>query len=100
MKLIIDISKEDYKESTDYLRGFNEKALKEPFMNATLTNRLDIALLHGTPLDDVRAEIEEYRSTIDRAISEDELKIEGMKEAYTDCLKILDNIGNKESEEE
>lgn len=54
------------------------------------------AVMNGIPLDDIKAEIEEYRSTIDRAISEDELKIEGMKEAYTDCLKILDNIGKAE----
>ena len=41
-------------------------------------------------LDKIRAEIESYHSTIDRAYSEDELKIEGMKEAYTDCLEIID----------
>lgn len=46
-------------------------------------------------LDKIRAEIEEYRSTIDRAISEDELKIEGMKEAYTNCLEILDSVGKE-----
>ena len=61
MKLIIDISEEDYKKCTDHLRGFNEKALKEPFMNATLRDRLEIALLHGTPFDsvieDIKAEI-------------------------------------------
>ena len=41
-------------------------------------------------LDIIRAEIEKYKSSIDKAISEDELKIEGMKEAYTDCLEIID----------
>lgn len=41
-------------------------------------------------LDNIKAEIEGYKSTIDNAISEDELKIEGMKEAYTDCLNIID----------
>lgn len=41
-------------------------------------------------LDKIRAEIEKYKSSIDKAISEDELKIEGMKEAYTDCLEIID----------
>ena len=40
--------------------------------------------------DKIRTEIEGYKSTIDNAISEDELKIEGMKEAYTDCLEIID----------
>lgn len=38
----------------------------------------------------IRAEIEEYKSTIDNAISEDELKIEGMQEAYNDCLEVID----------
>lgn len=41
-------------------------------------------------LDKIRAEIEGYKSTIDNAISEDALKIEGMKEAYADCLEIID----------
>jgi hypothetical protein len=40
--------------------------------------------------DKIRTEIEGYKSTADNAISEDELKIEGMKEAYTDCLGIID----------
>ena len=52
-------------------------------------------LLSVTPnqtelLDKIRAEIEGYKSTIDNAISEDELKIEGMKEAYANCLEIID----------
>ena len=41
-------------------------------------------------LDKIRAKIERHKSTIDKAISEDELKIEGMKEAYADCLEIID----------
>ena len=48
------------------------------------------ALDQESSIDKIRAEIEGYRSTIDNAISEDELKIEGMKEAYADCLKIID----------
>ena len=54
------------------------------------------ALERESVLDKIRDEIEGYRSTIDNAISEDELKIEGMKEAYADCLKIIDKY--KESE--
>lgn len=46
-------------------------------------------------LDKIRAEIEGYKSTIDKAISEDELKIEGMKEAYVDCLEIIDKYKAK-----
>ena len=41
-------------------------------------------------LDKIRAEIQRYRDTIDRAIAEDTLKIESMKEAYNDCLEIID----------
>ena len=52
-----------------------------------------IGVRKGIPLDDIKTEIEEYKSTVDRAISEDELKIEGMKEAYANCLEILDNVG-------
>jgi len=48
------------------------------------------ALEEESVIDKIRVEIEEYRSGIDRAISEDEFKIEGMKEAYTDCLEIID----------
>jgi len=56
------------------------------------------ALEHEDILDKIRVEIERYKSTIDRAITEDELKIEGMKEAYTDCLEIIDKY-KTESEE-
>ena len=41
-------------------------------------------------LDKIRSEIEGYKSTIGNAISEDELTIEGMKVAYTNCLEIID----------
>ena len=92
MKLIIDIPEEDYKKSTDHLRIFNEKALKEPFMNATLKDRLEIALLHGTPLDDVKAEIDEQ---YDRIRSYNIDVAEGLEMA----LGILDNIGKAESED-
>ena len=91
MKLIIDIPEEDYKESTDHLRGFNEKALKEPFMIATLRDRLDIALLYGTPLDDVKAEIDEQYDRI-RPYNID--VAQGLEMA----LDILDRIGKAESE--
>ncbi len=50
-------------------------------------------------LNKIREEIKEYMSTIDKAISEDELKIEGMKEAYVNCIELIDNCYNTESEE-
>ena len=96
MKLIIDISEEDYKKCTDHLRGFNEKALKEPFMNATLRDRLEIALLHGTPFDsvieDIKAEIDEQYDRV-RPYNID--VAQGLEMA----LDILDRIDKAESED-
>lgn len=96
MKLIIDLSEEDYKESTDHLRGFNEKALKEPFMNATSRDRLEIALFHGIPLDDVKAEfINSYPTNeMGKPVADGSMFWFLLNKA----LKILDNIG-EESEE-
>ena len=51
-------------------------------------------------VDNIRAEIEGYKSTIDNAISEDELKIEGMKEAYADCLEIIDKYKAESEDKE
>lgn len=48
------------------------------------------AKLHRMILDEIRAKILRYRDTIDKAIAEDSSKIEGMKEAYNDCLEIID----------
>ena len=41
-------------------------------------------------LNKLGEKIERYKSSIDTAISEDELKIEGAKGAYEDCLGIID----------
>ena len=95
MKMVINISEEFYDglldESYDSIRNI-------PLEHTVLV----LKIKNGKPLDDVfdeiRTEIEEYRSTIDNAISEDELKIKGMKEAYTDCLEIIDKY-KTESEE-
>jgi len=51
-------------------------------------------------LDKIKSDIEEYKSTIDNAISEDELKIEGMKEAYTNCLEIIDQYRAESEDKE
>ena len=69
MKLLIDIPENTYEQI---------KGLVLPD-NATVCD-----------IEQIRAEIEEYKSTIDNAISEDELKIEGMQEAYNDCLEVID----------
>ena len=47
-------------------------------------------------LNKIRAKIEKYKATIDKAVSEDESKIEGMKEAYSDCLKLIDECEEDE----
>ena len=49
-------------------------------------------------LDEIKAEIEEYLSTVDYAISEDELTIKGLKDAYTNCLEIIDEYRSKSEE--
>ena len=41
-------------------------------------------------LSEIRIEIERHRDSLDKAISEDELTIDGMKKAYNDVLDILD----------
>ena len=96
MKLIIDISEEDYKKCTDHLRGFNEKALKEPFMNATLRDRLEIALLHGTPFDSV---IEDIKAKIDEQYDRVRPYNIDVAQGLEMALDILDRIGKAESED-
>ena len=49
-------------------------------------------------LDKIKAEIEEYMSTLKYAISEDELTIKGLKDAYAECLEIIDKY-RSESED-
>ena len=41
-------------------------------------------------IEDIKAEIMSYRNSVDRAISEDEFKRDGMKIAYQDCIEIID----------
>lgn len=41
-------------------------------------------------LSEIRIEIERHRDSLNKAISEDELTIDGMKKAYDDVLEILD----------
>lgn len=67
------------KELTEY------KQLNKPCVATQICHEDKVKVL-----DKIKSDIEEYKSTIDNAISEDELKIEGMKEAYTDCLEIID----------
>ena len=76
MKLIIDVSEEAYKRCCVLADLDGSPILK--------------AIKYGTPLDKIRAKILRYRDTIDRAIAEDSSKIEGMKEAYNDCLEVID----------
>lgn len=80
MKIVVDIPDEVY----DRLKTLNSHGIAT---GATMY------IQNGTPLnevlDKIRAEIDNRKSTVDKAISEDELKIEGLKEAYTDCLEII-----------
>ena len=88
MKLLIEIPEEakqafDCAESNDIKGSFYDHG-------GVIGNAIKNGKQLDDVLDEIRTEIEEYRSTINRAISEDELKIEGMKEAYADCLEIID----------
>lgn len=77
------------------------KALEqEPFMNKLCISSKVCEHDKEVVLDKIRAEIKGYESTIDNAISEDELKIEGMKEAYVDCLEIIDKYKAESEGEE
>lgn len=78
MKLIIDVPDNVYAKVLEY---YEHNGIVEAVYGY---------IYRGIPLEQIRAEIEEYKSTIDNAISEDELKIEGMQEAYNDCLEVID----------
>lgn len=80
MKLIIDISEDLY-------QTFHNT---QPRMGDAGIDSICQAIGNGIPLDKIRAKILRYRDTIDRAIAEDSSKIEGMKEAYNDCLEVID----------
>ena len=94
VKIIIEIPKDHYEFLVDAEEILSSQINDDSNTRKNFMRVIYSTIAKGTPLDDmlnkIRAEIEEYKSTIDNAISEDELKIEGMKEAYTDCLKIID----------
>ena len=90
---------QELKETITELRD-NDGTATQQEVCKFLVNLMDVLekQMQEPVLDKIRAEIEGYKSTIDKAISEDELKIEGMKEAYADCLEIIDKY-KAESEE-
>lgn len=77
MKLIIDISEEDYAE-TMYRKQHTPRDM----------DWADKIIANGTPLDDVKAEIREQQK-----------EYQEWGWAYDDALEILDNIGKTESED-
>lgn len=82
---------EYYRCDGDEMRKAIETLWQEPFMNKSCCIANQVCHEDKVKvLDKIKSDIEGYKSTIDNAISEDELKIEGMKEAYTDCLEIID----------
>ena len=85
MKLIIDISEEDRKDIGNI-----------HFIREDLKFKIGKAIMNGTPLDDVKAEIAEEICLTDNPYSgETKYTIE-----YSRLLEILDNIVKAESEEE
>lgn len=95
MKLIIDIPDNIYdaiKKAQTIISGQRS--------GKTLLQILVNSVENGTPLDDVKAEIMSYRDSVDRAISEDEFKRDGMKIAYQDCIEIIDKHMSKRNKNE
>lgn len=78
MKLIIDISEEDRKDIGNI-----------HFVREDLRFKIGKAIMRGTPLDDVKAEIGKQRE-----------RVLYVAEGLDLALKILDNIGKAESEDE
>ena len=88
MKLIIDIPKGTY------------EAVRVGTINQVLEYKVWNAIQNGTPLDDVKAEIEQIYQGID-TISHNEYEnaVEQGKEiTYENVLSILDNIGKGDKE--
>ena len=77
MKLIIDIPDYEYRQ------------IKEVYEKNDIVENTYSYIYHGTPLDDVKAEIDQY-------LFQNEFGLEYRKEV----LQILDNIGKTESEDE
>ena len=84
MKLIIDITEETYKE---VIEGKD-----------TSNTNIYTAIENGTPLDDVKTEIEKKCDRINSIASV--LSYPQHREIQELLCEILDNIGKKESEEE
>ena len=83
MKLIIDIFEEDY--------NYVKKQVADGIINP-----LKMHIANGTPLDDVKAEIEKL-NPVDYGSMFSYESHNGAKDMQIDVLQILDNIG-KESE--
>lgn len=80
MKLMIDIPKNYY----EVLKTLPDDQLG-----------IELAIKYGTPLDDVKAEIEDQKT---RRLLQDE-DLHWYREGLKDSLEILDRIGKAESED-
>lgn len=83
MKLIIDISEEDY----EFTKGAKTARYFSPEYYVKL-------ILNGTPLDDVKAEIDYERNHYLNLVGDS-----GYCNGLNKALKIIDNIGKAESED-
>lgn len=96
VKLIIAIPREMHQALSK-----TEEIISSQRSGKTLMNVIYSAVANGTPLDDVKAEIEQIYQGID-TISHNEYEnaVEQGKEiAYENVLSILDNIRKAESED-
>lgn len=91
MKLIIDIPKSEYMEIKRYYDSLPEYSTVEAET---------YYIAHGTPFEDVKAEIAKCKTRHEMQLSErDEKGKLLISDVFCDVTKIFNNIGKAESEE-
>lgn len=90
VKLIIEISKDEYKARQRWL--VNPKRLE--FTGIIMADEVDIAIAHGIPLDDVKNKILDYN--VRKHVSGSESFLRGYAVGMDKSAEILDNIGKAE----
>lgn len=90
VKLIIEIDENTYK---DIKKGKVYSSMRDVPQESVL------AIAHGIPLDDVKAEIEKTKRFHIGTFEDDNPIDYGIVEGFDKAIAILDNIGKTESEE-
>lgn len=75
------------------------KGLAEEMTDQLQKNKADaIVEYKQILLDELENKLKRYYSTVDRAISEDELKIEGIKVGYMDAIELIEDMKEKKDD--